>query len=489
MDLSINTDFVQVEADDQMVNLTRFSLFFPEKRQFFLERSSIFTIQTGYQDQMFYSRRIGLHEGEIVPIIGGARLIGRAGKWDLGFLNMQTTSLDYIDEDTELPARIEPTNHGVYRVRRQVFNPRSYIGGMATSKIDIFGNYNINSAVDGVINVFGTDYLTASYIHTFDSYLPYNNNALDHAKFHINWRKRSVDGLGYELQASRAGPYYNPEMGFELTENYSRILGMLRYGWMNNDENRKMLYHQFSTYHWMNKRNDDFKTDMASSIIQWYFSTKTGYGGYFSISNDYENPADTFELSDEVFFPPAIYRYNTFTGNLRGPSDKLIGLRTSWTLGTYFDGYIATAGPAEIMIKPSPSVRLTLDYQYSYLDIPDRNMKFHAHLGRLKTELMFTTKLSLMMLLQYSSYDKFGINNIRFRYNPREGNDLYLVYNEEYNTYRNREIPALPFSDVRTFILKYTYTFIWKKRSERRSLHPPVRRPRFDPYMDDIQVF
>ena len=121
LDVTLNTDFAQVEVDDQLVNLTRFSLFYPEKRQFFIERSSIFTMRTGYMDQLFYSRRIGIYENEIVPIIAGARLVGRVGNWDLGFMDMQTAAIDFV-EDTDSVTRAPSTNYGVLRVRKGVFN-------------------------------------------------------------------------------------------------------------------------------------------------------------------------------------------------------------------------------------------------------------------------------------------------------------------------------------------------------------------------------
>ena len=108
MDLTVNTDFAQVEADSIQVNLTRFSLFYPEKRIFFLERSSNFEFSFGGQDRLFYSRRIGLYSGDAVRIYGGARLVGRVGGWDLGILNMQTAAI------AELPSE----NFGVFRIRR-----------------------------------------------------------------------------------------------------------------------------------------------------------------------------------------------------------------------------------------------------------------------------------------------------------------------------------------------------------------------------------
>ncbi|MFO7933397.1 MAG: DUF5916 domain-containing protein [Bacteroidales bacterium] len=119
--MTLNTDFAKVEADDQMINLTRYSLFFPEKRLFFQERQGNFEFRFEDMNRLFYSRRIGLHEGEKVRIYGGARIVGRAGPWDIGFLNMQTEKFgDILSE-----------NFNVIRLRRQVFNPYSYIGFMS----------------------------------------------------------------------------------------------------------------------------------------------------------------------------------------------------------------------------------------------------------------------------------------------------------------------------------------------------------------------
>ncbi len=463
MDLTLNTDFAQVEVDDQVVNLTRFSLFFPEKRQFFLERSSIFTIKTGYLDQLFYSRRIGIYEDDIVPIYGGARLNGRAGKWDLGFMDMQTADHNYYNSDEDYVEKIESTNFGVLRARRQVFNERSYAGGMVTSKIDINGNYNINTAMDLIYNPFKNDYITANYTHTFDSDLSYSNNFLNHGKFYFNWKNRSNVGLNYDLKLSRAGQYYDPQMGFELMEDYSRAFASVGYGWVYSQPDIKMLSQEIGMWVWLNKRNYDMVTDIFKSSLSYSLSMKNGYRARFALMQSYDNLDEIFELSDDVFFETGEYNYTNIEASIQTPTNKLFGLKAQVTAGQYFDGTIVTFGPAELTMRPSSSVKFGLNYQYSQVDVNERNQHYKAHIARLKTDFTFTTKLSLLMFFQYSSDEKFGINNIRFRYNPKEGNDLYLVYNGEYNSHLNRELPELPRSEANSILLKYTYTFIWGK--------------------------
>ena len=145
-DATVNPDFAQVEADDVQVNLTRFSVFFPEKRLFFQERSSNFDYNMGGSNTLFYSRRIGLvgdvddDDLQTVRIFGGARLVGRLGGWDIGLLDMQTAALD-----EENPSE----NFGVLRLRRQVINPYSYFGGIVTSRVGAGGRYDSTTASIG----------------------------------------------------------------------------------------------------------------------------------------------------------------------------------------------------------------------------------------------------------------------------------------------------------------------------------------------------
>lgn len=463
LDLTLNTDFAQVEVDDQMVNITRFDIFFPEKRQFFLERNSIFMVQTGMLDQLFYSRRIGLVEGEIIPIIGGARMVGRAAKFDIGFMDMQTAKEGYIDEDTDSLVIVESTNHGLFRIRKQVFNETSYTGAMITSQIDVNGNYNINTSMDMIYNPFKNDFLTANYTQTFDNDHPVQGDFHNYGKLYLNWQNRSNVGFSYQFLLSRAGKYYNPEMGFELLENYTRGFGSLSYGWVYNQKEKKMLSQQLTFFAWLNKRNDDLKTNISSNVLFYELAMKSGYRASLGIINNSEYLDEPFDISDDVIFPIGSYNYATLEATFRTPSNKLFSLQTAIQSGTYYDGKMITLGPAELTYRPSSSVKLAINYLYSQVDIPERKQYFKAHLARLKAELTFTTKLSLLMFFQYSSSDNFGVNNVRFRYNPREGNDLYLVYNGGYNTHLTRELPNLPKVDTNSFILKYTYTFIWEK--------------------------
>lgn len=186
LDLTLNTDFAQVEADDEKVNLTRFSLFFEEKRQFFLERASIFDFNTGGPTTMFYSRRIGLDDdGNIVPIIGGVRLIGRKSGWDAGFLNMQTMRSDSLPSE----------NFGVLRVKKRILNENSYAGGVYTSRLGLDGSFNHVYGFDGLLRVAGDEYLKIVWGQSFENGLVNQPFALRNARYIINWTRRRDVGL------------------------------------------------------------------------------------------------------------------------------------------------------------------------------------------------------------------------------------------------------------------------------------------------------
>lgn len=172
----------------------------------------------------------------------------------------------------------------------------------------------------------------------------------------------------------------------------------------------------------------------------------------------YEYVFESFDLSDEVEVPAGEYRYTNISGFYSTSITKPLRAELELQGGQYYDGTIFT-------ISASPSwslssfIELNGTYMYNRVDFAQRDQLFVSHVGRLKAELMFTTSLSASVFVQYNSAADYVLSNFRFRYNPREGNDLWLVYNEGTNTDLRREIPYRPSLAGRTIMLKYTYTF------------------------------
>jgi len=449
LDITLNTDFAQVEADDQQANLTRFSLFFPEKRLFFQERSSNFdfNFETSEPNRLFYSRRIGIHEGKLVRIYGGARLVGRVGPWDLGFLSMQTAQTE------DLPSE----NFGVFRLRRRVFNPYSYIGVISTTRFGMDGTYNVAYGLDGIIRVFGDDYLTIKWAQTFETGQENNPLSLEPARIRFNWLRRTIKGFGYGFSYSRAGADYNPGLGFEMRENYSRIATGLFYGWIP-DEKSTLFSHQVSLNSALFLRNADGEIESATIGPGWQFRTKSGWEGSISPQFFYENVPETFSLSDDAEVPEGRYSFYGVNCELSTTAGKPIYTQAILDVGPFYDGRRTSLG-----LTPRWNILSDLElsgtYQFNRVTFPGRDQRFTAHIARLRVLYMLSTKFSATAFIQYNSAIDAVIANIRLRYNPREGIDLYLVYNEGLNTNQYRQEPTLPFTSNRTVMLKYTYTF------------------------------
>ncbi len=450
MDITANPDFAQVEVDDQQINLTRFSLFFPEKRLFFQERASVFSFPMGGPNTIFYSRRIGLDEGEIIPIYGGVRLNGRWGSWDMGFLDMQTVKVDSV----------ESTNFGVFRLRKQVITPSTFIGGMIANKIDVNGKFNTNVGLDGIFQLYKDHFFNINYAQTYENNgitTPFSN---EHAKLRTKLERRSNRGFGYDLSYAYTGPGYNPEMGFEFREDYSRFGNKLWWGWFSG-ENSPLINHaayiRASTF----IKNKDWSTESSEYGIGWNFQAKSSAVGDLVVQRFEENVADTFSIGNAEI-PSGLYNFSGFTGMIQSPNTFPLTFIFNTYLGTFFDGNRVTLGLSPVW-SPSPGFELGVRYEYNQGKFNERNQEYLIHLIGVKTTFMFSTKLSATLFVQYNSDDDEAVTNFRIRYNPREGNDLYIVYNDILNTDRYNVSPELPFSSSRALIVKYTYTFTWAR--------------------------
>ena len=455
LDLTVNTDFAQVEADDQQVNLTRFSLYFPEKRQFFLERSSIFDFTFGSTGYLFYSRKIGIYDDQQIPIWGGGRLTGRAGPWDIGVMSLQTGYL----KDTETEKEILPSiNNSVLRLRRQIsLNANSYLGAMITSKIDVHGNYNFGYGLDAILNLFRNDYLNIVAARTMDSDSG-KQNLIDPSKIYLLWQRRTYKGLSYEASYAMAGNRYNPELGFEYRGDYSRYGAKVGYGWIPGNKSQYLKQHKISTGYFMYTRNQDHTIETYQITPLYQLTTKKDHAVSFSFPIYYESVINDFDLSPDATILAGDYNFFDVMFTYASPAGDWFYGEASVSSGKFYDGWknSFTVSPS---LKLGESWNIDLSYDLNQINFPDRDQQFLAHLVGFKVLYMLSTALSASSYLQYNSLIKDYIWNIRFRYNPKEGNDFYIVYNDNINSDREAYEPSLPFSNQRTILLKYTYTF------------------------------
>ncbi|HNR41854.1 MAG TPA: DUF5916 domain-containing protein [Bacteroidales bacterium] len=451
LDLTANTDFAQVEADDQQVNLTRYSLFFPEKRKFFQERSSLFDFSLGgFSDNMFYSRSIGVFNGSPVRIYGGARITGRMGRWDTGFLNMQTGAHDSVPGE----------NFGVLRMRRQVINQNSYVGGIITSRLGMNGYKNFGYGIDGIFRLFGVDYLNVKWAQTYDSNLENKMNSLDPSFILVDWERRNEKGFAYRFNYTYSGEQLKPGVGFVMRGAVQGLNGRLSYGWFPGEKSRIYNY-SVSVMAEQYNRLDDGNLESAMITPGINIGTKKGINAGLSAEVRKEGVRNDFYLSENVVVKANEYTFTNGQMMFSTPNSKMISVMTGINAGQFYDG-LRYGTMTMVNFNISSGFNLSVNYDFNAIRFPDRasNNSLNIHLVNAKALVMFSTKLTAAVMVQYvNSYDNL-LTNFRLRYNPREGNDLYLVLNDNRRISGSGSVPEYPRFFNQTVMIKYIHTFI-----------------------------
>lgn len=448
LDLTANTDFAQVETDDQVLNTTRYSLFFPEKRMFFQERSSIFGFNLGDSNELFYSRRIGINDGNPVRIYGGARLTGRIGDWDVGVLDMQTEKYDATPSE----------NFGVFRARHQVFNSNSYVGVMGTSRIGTDGSKNLVYGTDGTFRIYGVDYIEARFAQSTDSTDQTSLNSKRNSFAFLRWERRSDKGLAYNFSSYYSGMEFIPGSGFLAKPGTKGINFRVKYGWIPGEKS-KIMNMKISSFYIKTDRLIDNGLESSKLGVDLNLISKKGWGLMSALVYGKEGVLEQYELAKNVTIPVGEYSAASLMTMISSPYSKPLSMNLTINGGEYYDGnmFAVTAMP---VYNISSSLQLSGTYSYNKINFDVRNQQLISHIARLKVMYMFSTKISLSSFVQYNSGTGLVIGNFRFRYNPKEGNDFYLVYNE---TRPNSKYDFEAANHVsffnRSILLKYVYTF------------------------------
>jgi hypothetical protein len=446
LDLTVNTDFAQVEADDQAVNLTRFSLFFPERRLFFQERAGVFAFETGDSDRLFYSRRIGLVNGNPARIFGGARLVGRVGEWDVGVLNMQTAAADGATQ-----------NVGTLRLRRRLHNPSSYTGGMLTTLIGEDGRHNIAPGLDLTLNPSGQNFLSVNLAHTWSDQDPSDVELVDRGLGRVRLERRGLDGFGMDLAASRVGGRYDPALGFLQRRDFTRFGDAVGWGWRAGKDS-PVLRHRLALRGRSFFRNDGFTLESLEVGPEWSMEMKSARWWTASTTLREERVTRAFQFAG-ASVPVGDYRWVEGRLSHSQPGGALVRGTISLEGGRFYDGHRIgfSAGPTW---SASRHLELNGLYQASRITFAERpagEEQVLVQVARLRARVMFSGALSTAYFIQYTSAADLVTLNARLRYNRREGQDFYLVFNDGLNTERAAFEPGLPLSAGRTLLLKYSH--------------------------------
>lgn len=450
LNVTVNTDFAQVEADSVQVNIERFELFVPEKRQFFQERSATFDFNTGGPfNRLFYSRKIGLDGGDIVRIYGGARAVGRVGGTDYGLLNMQTAA------HGERPSE----NMGVLRLRQQVLNAYSNVGAMVTSRLGSHGGDNIAYGLDASVRPTGDEYALLQWAQTFDEAAA-DAGSLETGLLRARWERRRDVGFTYSFDAVRVGSDYNPGLGFQRRKAYNFVGGELAYGQFLDDpetmfrsQGVRLTARQFT-------RNSDrtAETRLVNPRLEAQF--RSGGRVDVGLESQYESVREPFSIAD-VVVPAGDYWFHEVKANLDLGRTASFRGRYSVSAGSFYDGSRVSMSVGPVW-NLSRYLEMAAVYSLNRIDFSERDMATTAHIAQLKLEVALNTHFAVSAYAQYNGVDDLTSINSRIRYHFREGTDLWIVYNEGLHTERDANlIPRTPLSTGRSISLKYSQTFAW----------------------------
>ena len=461
-DFTYNTDFAQIEEDQQQINLTRFSLFFPEKRDFFLEGQGIFAFG-GVEQQsgggsarpgnettdvtpiVFFSRRIGLTESGVDPIRVGGRLTGRAGRYRVGALNIQTEGIDETGE-TGLPA----TNFSVFRLRRDVLR-RSDIGVIATHRTtSLTGGADSNSllGIDGNFAFYENLKLNAYYAVSRTP-LADGEQIGDDESSYIAKLDYSADRYGLVLEHLKVGEDFKPELGFLRREAFRRNFVQARFSPrpQSIEAIRRMVF----------ESELDYITDPAGQVetkrLQGTFrlELENGDDARVEYTRSFEFLPAEFEIADGVILPVGEYRFQDVRFEYQLGPQRTIPGTASFRTGSFFSGD-RTEASYQGRVEISPKLSLEPRFSINWVDLPEGS--FTASLVSARLNVSFTPRTFVSSFLQYNSSSDSLSASVRFRWEYQPGSDLFVVYSE------GREDRSMSrFLVSRTLALKFTKLF------------------------------
>ena len=450
-DFTYNTDFAQVEVDEQQVNLTRFSLFFPEKREFFLEGQGIFDFGGGFSSNatafyfgggqfagtapiMFFSRRIGLQDGRTVPIRGGGRLTGKAGPYSIGVLNVQT----------EEAGAAAATNFSVARVKRDVLR-RSAVGALFTGR-------SVSLDGSGSNQMFGVDGLFSFYDNlNITSYLAQTRApGVSRGDAMSYQAKLDYGGDRWGLLAERlaVGADFQPEVGFVRRHDFRRnfVEGRFSPRPLSIESIRKFLF----------QGSVDYTTDGAgfleTRVRQGLFGIEFENGDMFfaGATDSYELLTGAFEMTPDITIPPGDYRFSNTRLVYALGQQRVVSGGLSFDRGGFFGGERTGVGYTFGRAYLSSQLNIEPSVSFNWLALPQGD--FRTELVAIRTTYTLTPRMFVAALVQYNStLDALG-TNLRFRWEYQPGSELFVVYTDERDTLD----PRGPFLENRAIVVKAT---------------------------------
>ena len=442
-DLTFNTDFAQVEADQEQVNLTRFSLFFPEQRPFFLEGASIFDVgipRPSFRRPppllLFYSRRLGLAEDRAIPLLGGGKMTGKIGPYGIGILNVVTDKFqDDGTETSEEDIFNEPrTNYSVVRVNRDILKG-STVGGIFINKQDADA-YNRTTGLDFSYRPTREINIQGLWARTFEADVSGNTNAFF---FGGDWRTNL-----FRLNGSYTdiGEDFNPEVGFvqrtEERPDIRRFRADANYTpWPGKFGIREIQIGPEIDI--VLSHENELETQEITFDTRFSFETGDDIG--FQLKNTTEHLDLEFLIQDATI-PPDDYNFTSFQTSIRTSSSRMIAGRLQVEFGEFYYG-TRSGFSVDVTAKPTAQFSIEPFIEFNRITLPEKKLddkitlsetEFDANAFGGRVGYSFSTTLFTKLFAQWSTDTDVISANFLVNYIYRPGSDFYLVFNQNYDT-------------------------------------------------------
>jgi hypothetical protein len=450
-DLTYNTDFAQVEVDERQVNLTRFSLSFPEKREFFLEGRGTFDFGRagggggfggggggGAAPQIFYSRRIGLSGGEAVPILGGGRVTGKSGRFGFGAMNLQTDRVVGVAPET---------NFSVVRVKRDILR-RSTIGALFTNRsklVEVDGTNQVYGA-DGNF-AFGQDFSFGGFYA--QSRTPGLNDANESYVGRANY---AGDRYGLRGDYTAVGDNFNPEVGLVRRDNFRRYSTSARFSPRPQSIESIRQFRLDGGY----QRIENLETGVLETEV-WNggFNVEFESSDQVSVRShvNFERLDDPLRVSSAVSVPVGDYDFNSVTFQYSLGAQRRASGSLSLEVGEFYDGTIRAVRFRQGRIAVLDQFSLEPSVSFNDVKLPAGDFTT-AVLG-LRADYAFTPLMYVGGLIQYDSDSDSFSSNLRFRWEYAPGSEFFAVYTDARTTVGS----GFPELENRAFVLKINRLF------------------------------
>jgi hypothetical protein len=440
-DLTVNTDFAQVEVDEQQVNLTRFPLFFPEKREFFLEGQGVFdfggaesTTRSGstLTPLLFFSRRIGLNNGVEVPIDVGGRLTGKVGKYTLGLIDVQA-------RDTSATPQ---TNFAVLRVKRDIFR-RSSVGVLYTGRSHAVASPSASHAIglDASIGLYDNWTINTYYAESATPEKADDNRSY---RGQVNY---NGDRYGLQYERLVVDGHFKPEVGFLRRAAFDRQFGLLRFSPRPRQSRRVRKYSYTASYDYI--ANPDGRLESRDANLSYSVQFQNGDSLGLSTGRSYEYLPSPFAIAPAVTLPVGGYGFGDVTASMSFGNQRKLSGQTSVTTGSFYDGHRTTLALNGSRIELSPRVSLEPGVSINWVDLEEG--QFTTRLVSNRATFTVTPRMFVSGLLQYNSSSNAVSSNLRLRWEYNPGSELFVVYTDE----RDTTLGGFPELRNRAFVVKF----------------------------------